>query len=179
MKTKQTQHLILTALFAALIFVTVRFIPAFPLGNMGYVNFGDTFIYLSALMLPAPLAMLASAVGAGLADLSFNAVLWVIPTVIIKSLLVLAATPFAKHAKGILRDVGIALCGVITVGGYYLAEVVLLRFFLAAADGWSAAWIGAAASIFGNTMQAVVCGIAFVLISTALHRIPFFSRFWK
>ena len=179
MKSKKTNNLILTALFAALIFVTVRFIPAFPLGNMGYVNFGDTFIYLGALMLPAPFAMLAGAVGAGLADLSFNAVLWVIPTVIIKSLLALAAQPFTKYAKGVWRDIGIALCGVITVGGYYLAEVVLLRFFIAAADGWHAAFIGAAASILGNTMQALVCGIAFVLISSAMHRVPFFCKFWK
>ena len=179
MRDKKMQWLILTSLFAALIFVTVRFIPAFPLGNMGYVNFGDTFIYLSALMLPAPFACVASALGAGLADLSFNAVLWVIPTIIIKSLLVLSASFFAKKTKGLPRDISIALCGVITVVGYYLAEVLLLRFFLASADGWRAAFVGASASIVGNAMQAIVCGVAFVLISSAMHRIPFFRKFWK
>ena len=37
--------------------------------NGGYIHLGDALIYLAAVLLPAPYAMAAGAIGGGLADL--------------------------------------------------------------------------------------------------------------
>ena len=57
----------------------------FPYG--GYIHFGDAIIYLTATLLPAPYAIAAAAIGGGLADL-LTAPMWILPTIIIKMLIV-------------------------------------------------------------------------------------------
>ena len=62
--------LVLTGLFAALICLFTAYICHIPLGaNGGYLHFGDTLIYVAAALLPQPYALLAAAIGGGLADL--------------------------------------------------------------------------------------------------------------
>lgn len=178
MQSKHLRYLSFTGLFAAVVFITIRFIPYIPLGNAGYVNLGDVFIYLAVCMLPTPYAAVAGALGAGLADLSFDAALWVVPTIVVKSLLVLCAKWFARNSRGLWRDIRIGLAGWVTVVGYYFAEVLLIRLLIAKGTPWQGAFVGAAASIFGNLAQAVCCGIVFVVLSRALHRIPFFQKYW-
>ena len=67
----------LTVIFTAYIF-------HIPVGvNGGYVHFGDSVIYLAAVLLPAPYAMAVGALGGGIADL-LTAPMWAVATVIIK-----------------------------------------------------------------------------------------------
>lgn len=88
--SKQLIYVVMAALFAAMITVFTAYVLHIPAGN-GYIHLGDSFIFLAASLLPLPYAIVAAAVGAGLAD-ALTAPIWVIATVIIKSVIVLPFT---------------------------------------------------------------------------------------
>ena len=161
---KKTKNIVITALFAGLITVFTAYICHVPFGTSGgYIHFGDALIYLGATVLPLPFAVLAAAIGAGLADL-LTAPMWVLPTVIIKAMLCL---PFAivkrskdKNGKYTLKAL---LCtglgALITVAGYYLAEVIMVSDFIVPL-----------ASLPFNCIQALGSIVIFVLISYSLEK---------
>ncbi|MEG0978727.1 MAG: TIGR04002 family protein [Oscillospiraceae bacterium] len=161
MKTNSTlKNIVLTALFAAIIAVTTAYILHIPIGiNGGYVHVGDCFIYLAACFLPLPYAMLAGAIGGGLADYLSAAPLWIIPTVIIKSLI---AIPFSSKTEKILNKrnvLALFIAGAITCVGYYIAEAILFGN-----------WASPFASMLGSVIQATGSGILFVVVSAALDK---------
>ena len=70
MKERNKLHLlIMSALFAAAIAVMTAYLLHIPIPTGGYIHVGDALIYLAACLLPAPYAVGAAMVGAGLADL--------------------------------------------------------------------------------------------------------------
>lgn len=76
MRETRLRLLTLTGIFAALICLFTAYICHIPVGpNGGYLHFGDTFIYVAASLLPQPYALLAGAIGGGLADL-LTAPMW-------------------------------------------------------------------------------------------------------
>ena len=89
----KTRKLTVTALFAAMVCVATMFIHIPVPMTGGYAHIGDAFIYLAACMLPMPYAMAAGAIGAGMADALGGYYVYVIPTLIIKALLVI---PFSS-----------------------------------------------------------------------------------
>ena len=92
MNDQQKLHqLILAALFAAAIAVMTAYLLHIPIPTGGYIHLGDTLIYLAACLLPTPYAVMAAAIGGGLADL-LTAPLWVVPTVLIKAMVALLFT---------------------------------------------------------------------------------------
>ena len=89
MLQKDKIHLLtITALFAAAIAVMTAYLLHIPIPTGGYIHLGDALIYLAACLLPVPYAAAAAAIGAGLADL-LTAPMWVLPTLVIKAVLVL------------------------------------------------------------------------------------------
>ena len=132
MKKITTRQLTITAVFAALIFVTTAYLLHIPIGvNGGYVHLGDAFIYLAASFLPTPLACIASAIGAGLADALTGSYIWVIPTIIIKPLM---AVGFTCKGTKILSKRNLLMAvvgGLICTAGYYVAEAILVGNWIA------------------------------------------------
>lgn len=166
MQKKQIFHTVLTALFAALILVITRL--SFPLAAGGYIHLGDAMIYLAALVLPLPYALSAAAIGAGLADFTSGYAIYVIPTILIKAALVLAAKGLIRLAKKpIAQDGLICATGVLTVAGYYLADVILT---LLAGSSLSASFSASLGAIPFNTIQAVAAGALYLLLSTAARK---------
>ena len=90
-ESKKLRLLCLAALFAGAIAVTTAYLLHIPIPTGGYIHLGDALIYLAACLLPAPYAVGAAMVGAGLADL-LTAPLWVVPTLLIKALVALLFT---------------------------------------------------------------------------------------
>lgn len=138
-KNNTRQHiyyLSVSAMFAALIAVMTAYL-SFKTGiNDGYLHFGDSMIYLAACMLPLPYAMLAAAIGGGLADVLAGAAFWAPATAIIKACNVL---PFAlvykcgwtKSPDRLLNKTTAfmpIISGLITVFGYLLAEGLMYTF---------------------------------------------------
>ena len=163
MKKRSLFNMVNAALFAALILLTTMFLFHIPVGQ-GYIHLGDLFVYLSACFLPTPYAVLAAAVGAGLADALSGYFAWVVPTVIIKSVSTLA---FAKTGKLFCKRniLAVLLGGVICVVGYYFAEVVLY-------GNWVTPFVG----VPMNAIQTAASGIGFLAIGYAMDRLKLRDR---
>lgn len=115
-----------TAIMAALIFV-FTFTFKIPLGT-GYTHLGDSIIFLSVALLGAKKSSLAAGIGAALADLIGGYSEWILPTFLIKFIMVLICGLFAeKLIKNKLAGyiVGAIIGGAFQIGGYTLAKLIL------------------------------------------------------
>lgn len=161
----KTKKICFTAMFAAMVFgLTMLHIP---IGAGGYIHVGDAVIYIVGLLIGGPWAFLAAAVGAAVADIVSGFAAYAIPSLIIK---VLIAVPFVLVSKKSekLLSIKTALLtipsGIITVFGYFLADLVLFRE-------------GAISDIPANLIQAAGSAIVFILLAFALDRAKIKNRF--
>ena len=145
-ESKKLRLLCLAALFAGAIAVTTAYLLHIPIPTGGYIHLGDALIYLAACLLPAPYAVGAAMVGAGLADL-LTAPLWVVPTLLIKALVALLFTSRAPRL----------LCP--RNGAALLLACLLL-------GGVNAFW----PQFLGTLVQAVGSGAVFTVLALALDR---------
>ena len=81
----------MSALFAALIFVSTRFFQIPIPATGGYVHPGDCLCLLAAWILPLPYGMAASVIGTMLADLLSGYAIYALPSFIIKAVVAFAA----------------------------------------------------------------------------------------
>ena len=152
MNSKVVSKIVLTALFAALVYVATSIIRYPTFGTQGYINIGDTIVLLSAWLIGGVYGALAAGIGSALDDLLAQYVTYVPGTFIIKFLMALVAylifTAFKK--TNINKVVAYIVSGVvpelIMVFGYFLYESTILGYGLAAA-----------ASIPSNAIQAGTC----------------------
>lgn len=160
----------ISALFAALCTVFVYFIHI-PNGIGGYTHAGDTFVYLAASMLPTPYAAMASGVGFALADLISGYPHYMIPSALIRVLIVLL---FKYKQEKILckrNYIALPIAAVITVGGYAITKYFI--YILMKSEGSQAALAAAIASIPGNVMQCIISSALFIMLSLALDKLGF------
>lgn len=160
--------MVVTGVFAAMITIMTAYICHIPYGaNGGYIHFGDSLIYLAACILPTPYAMIAAAIGGGLADL-LTAPMWAIPTIIIKMLISLPFT--CKNSKIVNKRNVLCLIAAALISnvGYYIAEAVLFGN-----------WIAPMASMPGSVIQATGSAITFLIIGVALDKVNFKSKVLK
>ncbi|MFI3164210.1 MAG: TIGR04002 family protein [Bacillota bacterium] len=152
----ETKTITLTSLFAGLIFIFTAYISHIPTG-VGYVHFGDAFIYLAACLLPRKYAMMAAAIGAGLADIATGGMLWVLPTIIIKPCLV---AMFSRDCNMLAKRniIACVVAGIFGVLAYFVAEVIIFGNYAVAVANFASGFI-----------QPVGSMIFFILIATALN----------
>lgn len=162
------KKLITTAILAALVFITTAYIPHIPIpGTTGYIHIGDTIIYLAASILPLPYAILTGVIGAGLCDALFAPV-YVLPTIIIKSILCLYFTNKKEKIVCKRNIIALFLAGFTGVFGYYLTSTILYFDFNFAKG---------LATIPMESIQPIVSGIVFVIIAVSLDKLNFKKRF--
>ncbi|MEG2421824.1 MAG: TIGR04002 family protein [Oscillospiraceae bacterium] len=163
-RQKQLRFLVLSALFGAAITVVTAYVLHIPIPTGGYVHLGDALIYLAACLLPAPYAIFAAAIGAGLADL-LTAPMWVLPTVIIKSLVVLPFT--GKNEKLLCKRnlVASGVSGILSTVLYSFAACILLG-----------SWNAFIPQFAGTLVQAVGSAVVFVVLAAALDRVGIKKR---
>lgn len=153
-QSQKTRIMVMTALFAALIFVATRI--NIPLGiNNRIIHVGDAAIYLAACILPMPYAMISGAIGAGLSDfMTPGGAIWVIPTMMIKPLLV----PFFTSQTGKFISkrnlLATVLSGIVGLVGYVLAEGILFGNFISPIIGLPA-----------SSLQAIGSAVVFIAIA--------------
>ena len=161
---QRLQKLVFSALFAAAIMVMTAYFLHIPIPTGGYIHVGDALIYLAACLLPAPYAVGAAAVGAGLADL-LTAPMWVVPTLIIKALVALL---FTGHGERILcrRNCAAAVIAcVLSPTAYAFAGCIL-----------AGTWAAFAPQFLGTLVQGIGSGILFFLLAPALDGVKLKSR---
>ncbi len=150
------RHMTTAGIMAALIALMTAYICHVPVGaNGGYVHFGDSLIYLAAVLFPTPYALAAAAIGGGLADL-LTAPLWAPATIIIKMLITI---PFSNKSKKIVtpRNVAATVIAYFISGtGYFLAEYILF-------GSWSVFLVSMSQSLVqsgGSAVFFIIFGLA-------------------
>ena len=154
---KNARKSAVTGMFAAMIFVLTVFVKV-PVAS-GYVHFGDALIYIAAMLLGSPWALIAGALGEGLADL-FGYAVYAPATVIIKVLIALPFVFIRKKSDKLLSIKSAMLTivsGTVTVGGYFVADLIIDRAY-------------AVVDIWGNVIQAVGSAIIFIIAATAIDK---------
>ena len=156
----------MTGFMAALITIMTAYICHIPVGmNGGYIHFGDSLIYLAAVVLPRPYALAAAAIGGGMADL-LTAPIWAPATIIIKMLIVL---PFSNKSTKIVtpRNIFAAVLAYFISGlSYFLAEYILF-------GSWSVLLISMSQSLIQSGGSAVF----FVILGHVLDEAHIKTRF--
>ena len=163
-ENEKLHQLVMAAIFAAAIAVTTAYILHIPLPTGGYVHLGDALIYLAACLQPAPWAMAAGAVGAGLADL-LTAPMWVLPTLIVKAVVCL---PFTNKSQTVLCGRNVAavfISGLLSPALYGVANVLF--------TGTAAAFLP---QFLGTLVQAVGSGAVFLVLAYGVDRVGLKKR---
>ncbi len=162
---KRIKRMVIAAVFAALITLMTAYICHIPISATGgYIHFGDGLIYIVACLIPKPYAMLAAAIGGGVADL-LTAPMWTLPTIIIK---VLVTVPFTAKNKNIVNKrniLAVLLAYFISATGYFLAESLVF--------GYEVAFI---TSFGGSLIQSVGSVVLFVTLGLALDKVQVRKR---
>ena len=161
----RTLRIVIAAMFAAMIAVMTAFVQIkTPTG--GYVHLGDSMIYLAASFLPLPYAILAAAIGGGIADLL------VYPETIIYTIIIKAINAIFFSAKGdkllTKRNALMTIpSGLVTVVGYSLSKLIRQLF---AGDSFHSAVVNALWKIPENGIQAIASALIFIVIALALDK---------
>lgn len=155
MRNKKLAKMVTTAMFTAMIFVLTRFVSV-PVAT-GYVHFGDALIYLVASVLGGPWAFFAGAAGEALADIASGWVSYAPATLIVKALLAIPFVLCYKKSERIVTPLSAVLtipAGLITVGGYFIADLIIDKAY-------------AFVNIPGNLIQAAGSAVLFIVMGTA------------
>ena len=155
---KNVKNIAVTGMFAAMIFVLTMFVK-FPVAS-GYVHFGDALVYICAMIIGGPWAVIAGAIGEGLADIAGGYAAYAPATIVIKALIALPFL-FVRKKNDTLLSVPSALmtipAGLITVGGYFIADLIIDKSY-------------AIVDIPGNAIQAVGSAVIFIIIALAFDK---------
>lgn len=129
MKTFSSKKITLTALAIALVCVTTAY-THIPI-PLGYMHLGNICILLCSFLFPAEIGLLAGGVGSALADLLTGFPQWILPTLLIKSLMGYAISKIAHDKNGCARMLTVrtalaAVAGIaIMIVGYFIAGSIL------------------------------------------------------
>jgi uncharacterized membrane protein len=112
-----------TGILAALTFVATAFVKI-PLANQGYIHAGNIIIVITACLLGPTAGAAAGTIGSVFADLSYAPV-WIPYTAVIKFLLGCFVGIGYKKPRALSLLLYFA-AGAVFVGGYYLAEAIII-----------------------------------------------------
>lgn len=156
----KTGLMVKVGVFAALIAIVTAYGFRIPNGYGGYIHLGDVLIYICAVLLPTKYAVFAAAIGGGFADLLANAPMYIIPTIIIKSLLVLCFTSKGEKILNRRNLIAPIICIFITSIGYTIANIILTGSLQVAMM-----------VIILDCIQPIASGIIFYVIAFALEKL--------
>ena len=149
------------SVFAALTFLATAFLQIPIVGGAGYVHLGDVFVLLAALMLPLPYALVASAFGAALADITSGFVLYAPATAVVKTLMVLVVWLICRKTRVWWVVVLSLIAATLTLAaGYFVYEIFIYGVSVALVD------------IPSNLLQGAVCSVvAFVVYKLVQNKL--------
>lgn len=147
------------AIMAALVFIST-FLIKIPSLN-GYTHIGDSMVIISALVLGKKKGYLAAGLGASLCDLLSGYMQYIIPTFLIKAIMVLIIATIAENLINKTKFawiLGSIIGCTFQVVGYCLVETILYGF------------AGALASVPANIIQSIVGITLAVILTTVLEK---------
>ena len=155
-----TFYVVLIALFSALVCVLTFFVRI-PCGE-GYINFGDTLIFLAASLLGPVGGMIAGAIGSSLADLFSGFATYAPFTFVVKGgegflCGILYTYVFRKQRPMLRRLFSMLIAGAWMIIGYFLTDLMLY--------GWEA-------SLFNFVSGPIQAGASLVVALIVMPRVP-------
>lgn len=147
------------AIMSALVFIAT-FLIKIPSLN-GYTHIGDSMVIISALILGKKKGALAAGLGAALCDLLSGYMQYVIPTFLIKAIMVLIIATISENLINKTKFAwifGAIIGSTFQVIGYYLVEAILYGF------------AGALASVPANIIQSIVGITLAVILATVFEK---------
>lgn len=181
MRTKNIKKITLTAVFTALVAVATMVITIPLSSSGGYVNFGDTIIFVAAALLGPLGGFVSGAIGSSIADLVF-APKWIPITFIVKGLEgficgIIISALIKKCAKEVISYTIAMISGaIIMVVGYFFGGWLLEGL---TAGSFKTGLVVAIYDIPFNLIQGGVSVIVGALITFALLKIKYIKDFLK
>jgi len=150
-----------SATFIAIIFLAIFFIRV-PNGFGGFIHFGDSLIFISAVLLPFPYNIFVAALGPGLFNLAApGGQVWFPFTIVIKPLMALCFTGKGDSILGPVRNrIAPFVAAGINTALYFAANMILW-------GGWGAGM----AALPGLLIQGGGSIVFFYVIAMALDRL--------
>lgn len=161
MKKSKLRLIVLTGLFAAIIFVfTFTFKIPSPFGH-GYIHIGDSMNYLASCILPFPFGIIAGSIGGALSDLVGGYFVYILPTLIIKAFN--SSCFYLLHSRGkkiisVRSIIAVILSSFVTIFGYGFVSVILYGT------------AGFVANLGENAVQAAGSLIVFIIIGITFDK---------
>lgn len=158
-KNLTTKDITKMAIMASLVFVATYLIKIPSLN--GYTHIGDSMVIISALILGKKKGALAAGLGAALCDLLSGYMQYIIPTFLIKAIMVLIIGSIAEKLINKTKFawiIGSVIGCTFQVIGYAFVETIMYGF------------AGAIASIPANIIQSIVGIVIAVVLATVLEK---------
>lgn len=133
-----TGYIVLLALFTALTCVaTIVIVIPIPMGGgTGYVNIGDSIIFIGSIVLGPVAGAFIGGAGSCLADLLLGYAVYAPFTLVIKGLEGFICGFVYRYLLRVMRPIlkrlfAMLLGGIVMIGGYFVTEVILVNIFAA------------------------------------------------
>lgn len=163
-KTRQT---VLNGLLIALVCIATMTIQVPTPGTNGYVNIGDSIIFISSILFGPIPGMIAGGIGSALADILSGYTHWAIFTLVIKGLEGYVVGIIIRNHSNLLKEIfAMAIGTIVMVSGYFVAGIVL--------EGSAAV---SAASIPSNLIQGIISMCIAVLLAYSLNKVKYVKSF--
>lgn len=164
-KNINTKDMTKIAVIAALVFSTTYLIKVPSLN--GYTHIGDSMVIISALILGKNKGALSAGLGAALCDLLSGYMQYVIPTFLIKAIMVLIIGTIVENLINKTKFawiIGAVIGCIFQIWGYCLVETIMYGF------------AGAIASVPGNIVQSIVGIVIAFVLATILEKSNILKR---
>ena len=148
MRSKDTQRIVFSGMFIALVTVATFINVPYPGSAGGLMHLGTLMLFIISLKFGKTYGALAGGIGMGIFDVLGGWMSWAPGTLVVRLIMGYVVGWIAQDEKGqgsnIYRNIiAIAVGGIIMIVGYYLYEAIFLTTFEAA----SLSFVGNAAQI--------------------------------
>jgi ECF transporter S component (folate family) len=159
----KTRDLVLNSLMIALVCMATMVIRIPTPGTNGYVNIGDSVIFISSILFGPIPGMIAGGIGSALADILNGYSQWAIFTLLIKGLEGYLVGFIIRNRHTIFRSIYATSIGtIVMVLGYFGAGIIL--------EGSA---MVSAASIPSNIIQGIICMVIAIPLSYSLSKVKY------
>ena len=174
MRSLRIKRLVLCAVLTTVIVLLTLLLKIPTL--VGYVHIGDAVVCLAAVLLPAPYAIAAAALGGAASDLLGGFPLYAAFTAVIKTCMTLAFTSRRGRILAKRNVFAGILAAVITPVGYFTCDAIVYSLMYGdSLFSWKV-WSVALTCLPFNTLQGIVSSVLFFVAAAALDGFRFKRR---
>lgn len=159
----RTKKIVLYALMIALVCISTMAIQVPVPGTHGYVNIGDSIIFVTSVLFGPIAGLVSGGIGSALADILSGYTHWALFTLVIKGLEGYVVGLLVKNNSTIIKNVLSTLTGtIVMVLGYFIAGAILEGSFAVSTT-----------SIPSNSIQGLVSIIISIPIYQSLYNVKY------